>query len=52
MTCRINCKMILNNYILSKVQTISFAIDGLRVVIVINNYYMSFDYRVKEFEPC
>ena len=41
--------MTLNNF---KVQTISFAIDGLRLVIVVNNYYMSFDYRVKEFEPC
>ena len=44
--------MTLNNYILFKVQTISFAIDGLRLFIVVNNYYMSFDYRVKEFEPC
>ena len=44
--------MTLDNYILFKVQTISFAIDGLIVVIVINNYYMSFEYRVKEFEPC
>ena len=44
--------MTLNNYILFKVKTISFAINGLRLVIVVNNYYMSFDKRVKEFEPC